>query len=397
MKIERLIELRDFFYNQLVNDTLPFWMNHCRDDEYGGYLTYITKTGERCHVEKNGWVHARTIWMYSRCYNELEQRQEWLDFAAHGVDFLKKNFISEHGRMMFTVTAEGKPVRQRRYLFTETFGVIALAEYYRASGDQSSLELAKKILDYILAAAKFPGMLPEKYDSSIFKVQGHGFPMIMVNTLGILRNADPENSAYYTELIDGYMNDLFKYVIKPERELIFETVGKDGELCLYSPLGRSINPGHGIETAWFLMKEGEFRNDSDLIIKAAPMVLWGLNAGWDEEFGGIYNFVDSEGFPAEQIEAEMKYWWPHNEALIGTLLAYKHTGDERYIDWFEKVFEWTHKHFPDKEHGEWFGYLYRDGSVAMPLKGDNWKGPFHMPRQQLYCYQILQELIEINS
>jgi len=87
----------------------------------------------------------------------------------------------------------------------------------------------------------------------------------------------------------------------------------------------------------------------------------------------------------------MKFWWPHNEAVIATLLAYTLTGDEKHANRHTMVHAWAHDHFADKEHGEWFGYLHRDGSVSVDLKGNHWKGPFHLPRMQLYCWQLLRE------
>lgn len=65
----------------------------------------------------------------------------------------------------------------------------------------------------------------------------------------------------------------------------------------------------------------------------------------------------------------MKFWWPHNEAVIPTLLAHELTGDLKYARWHQHVHEWAHRHFGDPVHGEWFGYLHRDGSVSSTLKG----------------------------
>ena len=88
----------------------------------------------------------------------------------------------------------------------------------------------------------------------------------------------------------------------------------------------------------------------------------------------------------------MKFWWPHNEAIIATLLAYQLTGDEKYARWHRLVARLGLRAFPRPEYGEWFGYLHRDGSVSTPLKGNMWKGFFHLPRMQWYCWQRLEEM-----
>ena len=86
----------------------------------------------------------------------------------------------------------------------------------------------------------------------------------------------------------------------------------------------------------------------------------------------------------------MKFWWPQNEALIATLLAHQLTGAAKYADWHRQIHDWTYAHFPDPEFGEWFGYLHRDGRISSRLKGNLWKGPFHIPRMQLEAWKILE-------
>ena len=112
--------------------------------------------------------------------------------------------------------------------------------------------------------------------------------------------------------------------------------------------------------------------------------------GWDEEHGGIIYFKDVYDKPVQEYWHDMKFWWPQCEAIIATLLAYQLTGDEKYAQWHRDIHEYAHKVFPDKEHGEWFGYLHRDGRVSSPVKGNQFKGPFHLPRMQWYCWQMLE-------
>jgi N-acylglucosamine 2-epimerase len=87
----------------------------------------------------------------------------------------------------------------------------------------------------------------------------------------------------------------------------------------------------------------------------------------------------------------MKLWWPHNEAIYATLLAHFLTGKKKYEDWHSKIHAWAYDHFPDKKHGEWFGYLHRDGTLSSTCKGNVWKGAFHVPRMLLNCWKLLSE------
>jgi N-acylglucosamine 2-epimerase len=155
--------------------------------------------------------------------------------------------------------------------------------------------------------------------------------------------------------------------------------------------GRTLNPGHAIEGAWFILHEGKHRQDSHLIKLGCDMLDWMWERGWDSEFGGIFYFRDILGKPVQEYWHDMKFWWPHNEAIIATLLAHELTGNEKYARWHQQVHDWAHQHFGDPQHGEWFGYLHRDGRVSVPLKGNLWKSFFHHPRMQWYCWQALQE------
>lgn len=391
MEKKRMEELSSYFHEELVNNTIPFWINHIMDKEYGGFSTFLDRKGNILSTDKPMWVMSRITWLLARLYNELEKREEWLNLARHGIDFIKKYGFDHDGRMFYVLTRNGRPLRKRRYLFTEIFGVIALAEYYRASGDKECLELAKKTMNLILNIYEKPGALEPKIIPETLKTRGHSMAMILINTFQILRAADRNNR--YDKLIDKAIDEVLTYFVKPEKKVLLETVGINGEYLSDIPEGRCVNPGHSIETAWFIMEEGKYRNDMDLVNKALPILDWSLELGWDKEYGGILYFVDIEGRQPVQLEWDMKLWWPHNEAIYGTLLAYSLTDEKKYLDWFEKILDWSIKHFPDHEYGEWIGYLHRDGSIALDLKGNYFKGPFHLPRQQLYSYLLLQEML----
>ncbi|HRX85646.1 MAG TPA: AGE family epimerase/isomerase, partial [Phycisphaerae bacterium] len=168
-------------------------------------------------------------------------------------------------------------------------------------------------------------------------------------------------------------------------------VGPDGGL-IDAPEGRVMNPGHAIETAWFLLEVARRQGDDGLIDRATQILDWSMARGWDAQFGGLFYFIDVDGLPSPYLEHDMKLWWPHCEALYALLLAHHLTGRAAYAEQYERVHAWTMAHFPDPEHGEWYGYLHRDGTPSTTLKGGLWKGPFHVPRAQLLCLTLLEEM-----
>lgn len=373
----------------LLQDTVPFWLEHAVDREHGGFLNYLGEDGSVLSTDKAVWIQSRFAWLMALLYNEVEPRDEWLDTARHGIEFIERHCFDTDGRMFFEVTRDGRPLRKRRYLFTETFGAIAFSEYARAAQDPERLERARNLYHLIIRYHTNPGLLPPKIYPQTRQAKSHAMPMILLATTQQLRkNGD---DPLYDSVIADSLKEVFEHFMHEEVKAVLETVGPNGER-LDGPEGRCINPGHAIETSWFIMEEGRHRGDGELIRKACTILDWSLDWGWDEEFGGILYFTDVEGKPPEQYEHDMKLWWPHTEAMYACLLAHHLTGEKRYEQWYERVHEWAYAHFPDPQHGEWLKYLHRDGTLSSTAKGTRWAGPFHLPRMQLYCWKLLEEM-----
>jgi N-acylglucosamine 2-epimerase len=393
MQKDRIEQLRSFYKSYLLDNSIPFWLEHSMDKEYGGYLTCLDRKGNVYNTDKSVWFQGRGAWMFSKLYNVVEKRPEWLEAAKSGIDFMNAHCFDTDGRMFFTVTQDGRPLQKRRYMFSETFAIIALAEYSKASGDKKALEQAKRIFDMVKDIYRNGKMTP-KIDLNTRRTKSHSLPMILLSVIQTLREAD--NRKEYDTLADELLQELLTNFIKPEVHALLETVGEHGER-LDSPQGRCVNPGHSIETSWFLMHEALYRKDNELLKKALEVLEWSAELGWDKEYGGIFAFVDMEGRPPEQLEWDMKLWWPHTEALYAFLLAHAITGKEKYEKWYDMLHGYAFSHFEDKEYGDWYGYLHREGTVSNMLKGSIWKGMFHLPRALLLSWNLLEKMGDNNK
>lgn len=386
MKGPTLPNYEQIYREGLLEDTLPFWIQHCVDDQHGGFMMALDQSGRVVDTDKGVWQQGRFTWMLGELYNQVEPRQEWLDLALHGAEFLKRCcFDSDDGRMWFHVTREGKPIRKRRYSFSESFAAIAFGELAHATGESEFRELAERTFRQFVDHNLDPQGVAPKFTETR-PTRGIGFPMIAIVTAQELRDSIGLETA--DEWIDSGIQMIRDFHLHSDIQCVMETVGIDGQRIDHFD-GRTLNPGHAIEGAWFILWEGMLRDDASLIEMGCQMLDWMWQRGWDPEYGGILYYVDVEGGSVQEYWHDMKFWWPQCEAIIATLLAYRLTGKQKYADWHQQIHTWAHEHFADAEYGEWFGYLDRTGRVTSTLKGNLWKGPFHLPRMQLCCARIL--------
>jgi len=393
-RIQALIAI---YRDGLLEDTLPFWIDHCVDRERGGFLFALDQDGTVLSTDKFIWIHGRFVWLLSTRYRTVEPKAEWLGLAQHGLDFLRQYGFDTDGRMFFSVTREGRPLRKRRYLFSEAFAVAALAAYAKAADDAEAARQALEVFNLIIRYATTPGLLEPKVIPQTRPLKALAMPMILTVTAQILRENFPSREgvgvgALCSEWIDRSIAEVERDFMTEEFHAVLETVGPNGEF-IDNFEGRLICPGHSIEMAWFVLHEAKYRgNDQRLRDLGLHILDWSWQHGWDDQYGGIFYYRDARGLPCAEYWHDMKFWWPHNEAIIATLLAYHLTGDDKYLGWHKLVHDWAYAHFPNPEYGEWYGYLHRDGTVSTKLKGNTWKGPFHLPRMQWYCWKLLEEM-----
>ena len=399
MDREKFLAEREWVRSELAT-VVDFWLKHGMDPVYGGVYTCLDRTGKVYSTDKSVWMQGRCGWMFAHMCHVYGVKQEWLDASKSCLDFMEAHCINRDAgnRMYFTVTEDGKPLRQRRYFFSEAFYASANAEYYGVTGDKECLERARRAYNLywdLSHGGKDPVGMGPKTIPETRSGRSFGQPMIILNVISILLRVDPEHKAEYEDRAQQCVDEIFKYFVKPDLKCLLENVAPDGTARLDYTEGRTVNPGHDIEGVWFILEHARRTGDTSLIPKAAQIFDWAIEAGWDQEYGGLLYFVDCLGLPPEAYEHDMKLWWPHNEILIASMMLYRDTKDEKYLDWFYKTLDYCKEHFSDPEYGEWYGYLRRDGKPTMPsTKGSTFKGPFHLPRCLIQVDQMMGEILE---
>ena len=255
---ERLQKLETVYHDGLLCDVVPFWMEYGLDKEYGGIMTGVDRQGRRIDTDKGVWQQGRFAWTLGFLANHVERRPEWEAAAKGTLEFLRKYcYDPKDGRMYFHVTRRGDPIRKRRYAFSESFMCIACGEYARLTGSDEYADLARKTYqiygDHVDYPPKFTDIRPKR---------GLGHPMINIVTCQRLRESIGYEEA--NDRIDQAIADIVKYHMKPDLRCVMETVAPDGTIIDHID-ERTLNPGHAIEGAWFIMNEGKMRGRTDYI------------------------------------------------------------------------------------------------------------------------------------
>jgi len=375
-------------YKKLLNDCLNFWLNNAVDYINGGIYTCLDYDGNLYGTEKSVWFQGRALWTFSKAYNTINKNPEYLKAAKNIYEFLPKCTDTD-GRMFFTVTEDGREIQKRRYYFSETFAAIGCAEYYKATGDASILQMAENFFNvayecFIGVRKNTPKTKPENCNMKALSPV-----MIMLSTAQTMRSIN--NEERYDIIAKKCVDEILNGGFLTEKALL-ESVSSDGKF-IDSPSGRVVNPGHSMEAAWFLMMEGVITQNQHTINAGKKIIDITLPLGWDNEHGGIIAFTDVFGKPPVQLEWDMKLWWPQCETIIALSIAYMLFKDNKYKEILEKIEKYCKTHLVDDKTGEWYGYLHYDNSVSTTLKGNIFKGPFHIPR----LYMIMQIMQENNS
>ena len=388
-------ELLSFYQHHLLEDIMPFWLENAMDWEYGGIFTGIEDDGSVNTTNKFVWSNARAIYTFAALYNHIEKDRKWLDAAANIFEFCLKFGREKPGVWGFLVDRQGKMIEGEKAIQVDAFAILGLTEYARATGDRRAVEAALETYESVKDRLSRPGSygthpypIPEGVKAHRDYFQ---FALAFFELGSYLKRQDilEESLKKADDVMDNFR--------RPEIQALLEYVSTDNRV-MDTPAGRAMVPGHAIESMWFMIHIYRYFERQDRIAQAVETMRWGLEKGWDHEYGGIFLGIDIQGkAPPYWKNADTKIWWVFSEALYGLLLAYEHAEHPWCLDWYWKVHDWTFDHFPDREHGEWTQKLDRRGEkidrlIALPVKD-----PFHLPRALILCIDVLKRLKEKNS
>lgn len=392
----QLGELRQLYARTLLDDVIPWWERNGLDPA-GGINSCIGDDGVVVSRDRWGWSQWRAVYVFSKLYNTIEHRPQWLEAAKRINAFVSAYGPLENGHWPMLMDADGNVKRGYESLFNDGFAIYGLVELWRATQDDSLLETAMRtfrVVEEALAGPELPPLFPYP-EPPARDAQAHGLSMMFSDVYhGLARVTGDTGVRQAADLHHRRVMDRF---LRPHGYVV-EWLRADGSEYP-PPRGTAVIPGHAIESMWFQMHIARDLGDTATLDRACETIRRHLEIGWDEEYGGLFYAVDARDANIDQRHevgwpfAETKLWWPHTECLYATLLAYEHCRQQWCLDWHEKLREWSFAHFPVPKHGEWYQKLDRQGrpfsqTVALPVKD-----PFHLPRALILSVECLNRLL----
>lgn len=406
--------MKDFYVDLLQYDFLPYWSQYV-DGQYGGILNCINNAGDTLLAEdKFTWSQGRWLWILGRIY-ELNKKgvfsavsQPELEGWMKGTwDFIVQHSLYGDSLCCYVLTRDGqkkKDMRTGRYdasIYADCFALIGMSQYVNTMDFADGYPVVEALYHSIVRRVEQDGFLTEPYPvPEGYRI--HGIPMILVNTvheyilmkqrLGMdvseeIAYARGKLNFILNELYDGY-GHIREHKSTPEREAEYL-------------LDRHLNPGHTLEDAWFWVEFLEqFGGLEEYLPRICEIVKSTFQLGWDQEMGGLLRFVDCEGGRPKGVHGDsayeklvadtwdMKLWWPHSELLYLFPKLYDVSGDQEFLDCYERSFTYAFTTFPNQKLGEWIQIRRRDGSpeeklVALPVKD-----PFHIMRNFIKIVEL---------
>lgn len=380
--------LHRLYRSELLDRVIPFWTRHGVDWEKGGICTCLSDEGRVVSRDKYMWSQLRALWTFSTLYNKIERRREWLEIAQNIFTFARKYGRDSRGHWVFSVSENGQPLKGATSIYADAFAISGLAAYAKASGDGEAVRLARETCENVRRRLDQPGSYPTEPLPIPVGAKAHGIAMIFGMVFFEFGQSvdDPEMIRAGLDLADQVM----RVFLRPERRRLYEFVKLDNTL-LEDPPGRTVVPGHAIESMWFVLHMCRQTNDPARIRQAVESIRWHLELGWDTEYGGLYMARDAEGsFWADKWDT--KVWWPHTEALYALLLAHSLTREPWCMEWYQKVHDYAFCRFPVPRYGEWYQRLDRAGKKIGNLSLMPVKDPYHLARALIYGTCVLEGL-----
>ncbi len=386
---------------ELLENILPFWMNHCVNEAHDGFYGAVANKGEiYAGAPRASVITARVLWTFSKAYQlyPREAYQKMADIAY--CDLINHFYDSVNGGIFWNITHDGMPEIDGKQAYGQAFAIYGLAQYGEAFGRREPIALAMEL---------FACLETHFYDAKnggYIEVLSRDWQPVCETRLHTKGEHPQKTMNTNLHVMEAYTN-LYRVTkdarVKAQlRALVELTLSKIVNHSTYgfnmffdaewNSLSSSNSFGHNIEGSWLLPEAADVLGDAQLSkrvreisVKMADAV---LAAGVDMEDNGILGDTDNG-----VLRSRAKGWWPQAEGIIGFLNAYMLTKDQKYLTCSLRIWDYVKRVFCDHENGEWLYGSWRDVNRYpkkwryFQCKAGRWKCPYHNSRM---CMEVVE-------
>ncbi|HON91963.1 MAG TPA: AGE family epimerase/isomerase [Sedimentisphaerales bacterium] len=404
----------------LTTELLPFWLNRCKDDVYGGFNTHFDKDGKDTgYDEKSMLAQMRTIYSMSAAHRAGYGAGRCAQYAEHGVNFvLDKVWDREYGGFFWTTNRKGEVAIDKKIMYGLSFAMYALTEYTMATGDPRGKEYAEKTFDLVKkygADAMYGGFFemfernwdlcgpgPQGGDRKTLDVHMHLMEaftnMLECTGQSIHRRTLLEDIELLVKRIlhPKYATGIPQFTVdwKVAPQIKFDIVwGWDrfAEGGAKPNTQDNTSAGHNVEFAWLLAHAtdvlGSHWDEYRKVIKQA--MDHGRDNGIDWEYGGVY----VEGPHAGGVYDREKEFWQQAEVMIGMLEGCLRFGLDEYWPAYYNVHRFVFDKMINHPVGEWWPLMTREGKPIWTHMSHSWKVNYHTIRCMVESIKRLERLL----
>ena len=384
----------------LLERVIPFWSERVVDKQFGGYFTCFDQLGSLSDTRKPGWFIGRIMYTFSLLCQRFGARDEWLEIAKAGYDFLPGASAGD-GRFAQMLSRKGEILAGAVSIFTDHFAVKGLINFLTALGnkaDEKDIAYTKELLDKLLIHVKDPEILRLECPDERFQKHAVNFM-----TMAVLIEAKKLFGSEYDSILREYVSRSLYQFASDELGAPMEYIGRDGKPLPEGP-GRITDAGHTMESLWFSMEAADLLGEKEWYHRAGEVLDWVIRDCWDDQYGGFIQHRDFERGEPEEIFLitdydgtpvgwQDKIWWVQAESLIALCMSAVRNNNEKHWDKFKELYQYVRLHLTDPRTGEWYSFLHRDGRMLLPDLGSTLKGPYHVPRCLMMITGILEKAL----
>lgn len=408
-------EIKDYTEGAL----LPFWVQRTVDNKQGGFITHFNEFGDDAgDDEKSLIAMTRSVFTYSQAYRHGFGGEVMKEMAAHGVRFLlDKMWDTEHGGFYWMVNRAGETTNKQKIGYGHSFAIYSLSEYTLATGDPVGLEYAEKVFDLLQKYAvdtHYGGYW--EFFAEDWSLMGPGAPGGDRKTLDVHMHL----MEAFTTLYEASGKEIHRRKLQESIDILIHKImdqatgtgipqfWADWSVApqikfdivwgwdRFQEGGQKASAvdntsyGHNSEFGWLLLhalKVGKI-DVAPYLDNIKKAFYHSMENGIDWEHGGVYVEGSHSGGPTD-VEKE---FWQQAEMLIGMLDAYLVTRDPQFLKAYEQVHRFVFDKMINRNTGEWWPLMTREGEPIWRHMAHNWKINYHNVRSMILSYEKLGEI-----